>query len=348
MRIDPDQNCPYSSGNSAFGDVVLSSRARLARNLDGFPFVNRSSEADSREVIKLVRGMGTVGPSADALEWIDLEEQSPVTRRMLTERHLVSSMLADATHPAAVAVGPELCRSIMVNEEDHLRIQSIRAGLAMEEVRADVDALDDRLEEVVAIAFHPRWGYLSACPTNVGTGVRFSVLLHLPGLRIIQDLERIYRACRDTNMAIRGYHGEGSDTVADLYQVSNQVTLGSSAEELLVQLSEHFIPDIIKYERRARMLVVEREVAKLDDRTHRALGILREARLLTVDESMNLLGRLRLGVCMDRLPEIDVNTINQLFIDVQQGHVAWRISSDLDDGAINEARAALLREKLAA
>jgi protein arginine kinase len=348
VRIDPDRNCPYNSGSTAFGDVVLSSRARLARNIKGFPFVNRATEGVCNEILDLVKPVCDGETAVDTLEWVDLAAQDDPTRLMMVERHLVSSQLASAALPAAVAVGSELARSIMVNEEDHLRIQSIRPGLDFGAVHADVDALDDRLEQQVSLAFHHRWGYLTACPTNLGTGARFSVMLHLPGLRITKELERVAKACRDTSMAIRGYRGEGSKTVADLYQISNQATLGRTEDDLCEQLSEQLLPGIIEYERRARMLLIERDLGRLDDRTHRAFGLLREARLLDLDEAMTMLGRLRMGVCLERLSDIDINTVNQLIIEIQPGHLRWRFGDELDGNALDESRSRLVRERLAA
>ena len=349
MRFDPDKNCPYASGTNTFGDVVLSSRARLARNLEGFPFVNRASVGDCEEVESLLSpACETINPTEVSLEWVDLQDLSTVDKSMCVERHLISENFAHAQHPRAVMVGPELARSVMINEEDHLRIQCIQPGLNLMKAHEDVSALDYRMEELVAYAFDDTLGFLTACPTNVGTGARFSVMMHLPALRITKGFTQLRNACEGMSIAIRGYHGEGSKTIADLYQLSNQVTLGYNEEDLRTILEQEFLPTVIENERNARRTIIEHHASKLDDRIFRAQGVLENARLLPLDEAMDCLGRIRLGVCLDRITGVDINTINQLLIDIQQGHLQWRYGSDLNETQLKERRAELVKEKLVA
>lgn len=348
MKFDPDRNCPYASGTTAFGDVVLSSRARLARNLDGFPFVNRASSGDCTEVESLIQPACDCDDEDLSLEWINLDDLSSVERAMYAERHLISEALAGAAHPRGVMVGPELARSVMINEEDHLRIQCIHPGLQLKKAHSDVNAIDEQMERHVAYAFSDRFGFLTACPTNLGTGARFSVLMHLPGLRITRSFTQVRNACEGMSIAIRGYHGEGSNTIADLYQLSNQVTLGYTEEDLRTVLEDEFLPTVIESERTARMSIAKEKVAKLDDRVFRAQGILQNARLLPLEEAMNCLGRIRLGVCLERIDGIEINMINQLFIEMQRGHLQWRYGDDLDETQLQERRAELVQEKLTA
>jgi len=347
MQFDPDINCPYASGTTAFGDVVLSSRSRLARNLEGFPFVNCASAGDCEEV-ELLLAPACKSDDDFPLEWVDLHELSAVERSMCAERHLISTNFADAKHPRGVMVGPELARSIMINEEDHLRIQSIKPGLDLLNSHNDVMAMDRRMENLVAYAFDEQFGFLTACPTNIGTGARFSVMLHLPALRITKGFRQLHNACQGMSIAIRGYHGEGSETIADLYQLSNQVTLGYNEEDLRSMLEDEFLPTVIENERNARMKIIELHSAKLDDRVYRAQGILENARILPLDEAMDCLGRVRLGVSLERITNVDINAINQLFIDIQKGHLQWRYGSDLNETELQEKRATLVKEKLAA
>ena len=234
----------------------------------------------------------------------------------------------------------------MVNEEDHIRIQSIRPGVQLEEVLQDVQALDLRIEEVIAYAFDEQLGFLTACPTNVGTGARFSVMLHLPGLRIIKDLQRVQNACEGMSLAIRGYQGEGSKVTADLFQVSNQVTLGYTQEQLCSILANDFLPRVIEWERRARITLHQTQTSKLEDQTFRSLGLLQNARLLSLKEAMQSLGNIRLGICMGIIEDIGIETINQLFIEIHPSHIKWKYGTDLEDEQISTFRSELIREKL--
>ncbi|MDP7009453.1 MAG: ATP--guanido phosphotransferase [Phycisphaerales bacterium] len=348
MKIDPNNNCPYASGQAPFGDVVLSSRARFARNLEGFPFVNRATASDCEEVETLVAPACSSETAAERLESIPFRDFCETDRAMCVERHLISEQFASSTHPHTLLVGPELSRSVMVNEEDHLRIQCIQPGLQLQEAHHAVSELDHRLEDCVAYAFHDELGFLTACPSNLGTGARFSVLLHLPGLKITKGFAQLHNACVGMSIAIRGYHGEGSNTIADLYQLSNQVTLGYSEDDLRILLEEKFLPIVIESERNARTRIIKEFSSKLDDRVFRAQGILENARLLSVEESMDCLGRIRLGVSLERIRDIEINTVNQLFIEIQKGHLQRRFGTDLSDSQLQEQRAILVQEKLTA
>ena len=348
MQFDPDINCPYASGTTAFGDVVLSSRSRLARNLEGFPFVHRATSPDCKEVTSLVHQICEGDESNTSLEWVELEELDPLTKEVFVERHLVSSSLAAATHPRAIAIGPELSRSVMVNEEDHIRIQSIRPGVQLQEVLQDVQELDFRIEEFIAYAFDEQLGFLTACPTNIGTGARFSVMLHLPALRIIKDLSKVQNACEGMSLAIRGYRGEGSKVIADLFQVSNQVTLGYSQEQLCSILANDFLPTVIAWERKARETILELKKETLEDQTFRALGILQSARKLGLDETLKWLGAVRLGICTEVITDIELKTINQLLIEIHPYHLRWKYGKELSDEQIPGYRSRLIREKLQA
>jgi protein arginine kinase len=348
MKFDPSTNCPFNSHLTPFGDVVLSSRARLARNLEGFPFVNRSTDSDCKEVTSLVHRICDDPNSPTSLEWVDVDELDNITNGLFVERHLTSAHLAHANHPRAIAIGPELARSVMVNEEDHIRIQSLRPGLQIKDVLDDVLELDESIERIVAYAFDEVLGYLTACPTNVGTGARFSVMLHLPGLRLIKDLQRVRHACEAMGIAIRGYRGEGSEVVADLYQVSNQVTLGYTEEQLSKILAEDFLPPVIEWERKARMTIVDTNPRLLDDQTYRSLGLLQNARILQLEEAMQCLGNIRLGICMDRVENIEINTINQLLIEIHPAHLRWRFGENINDEELPQYRSQLIHEKLTA
>jgi protein arginine kinase len=247
-----------------------------------------------------------------------------------------------------VAVGENETLSIMVNEEDHLRIQVLRSGLQLEEAWEQINAVDDRLESTLDFAFHPRFGYLTACPTNVGTGIRVSVMLHLPALKLTGEIEKVFRAAKDLRLAVRGLYGEGTEATGDFYQISNQTTLGRGEDEIISDFKHQVIPKIIEYEHNARkMLTAERALA-LDDKVHRALGTLRSARLMSSEETLTLLSHVRLGVNLKRVEDIDINKVNELFLLTQQAHLQKILGKKLEGDARRAARADFIRQRLSA
>jgi protein arginine kinase len=327
-------------------DVVLSCRARLARNLAGFPFVNRASDAQRQEVVSIARQVVLSGEAGKGMIWVDLVQSSPRDRRLLVERHLISRPHAEAGIPRGVAISADESLSIMVNEEDHLRIQSLAPGLRLRDSFNALGAVHDALEARIDYAFSPRWGYLTACPTNLGTGIRFSVMMHLPALKLTNEIERVRRAAKDLHLAVRGYYGEGSESAGDFYQVSNQITLGRTEEELLEDFIQRIVPKVMEYERQARRVLVEKNLTLLDDRVFRAHGLLQSARLLGTEEAMKLLSRVRLGVYAGRLRDLSVETINRLFLQIQPGHLQLSAGAELSPEQLREARAGLVRSAL--
>jgi len=277
---------------------------------------------------------------------VNMAQTSPAERQLLVERHLVSRHFADSTLPRTVGVDAEETLSVMVNEEDHLRMQVLLPGFRLVEAYQRVRRLDEQLEESLDIAAHPRWGYLTACPTNVGCGIRLSVMLHLPGLRITNEIERVRRAAKDLHLAVRGFYGEGSESAGDFYQVSNQVTLGVSEDDLLDEFAQRVVPEVVAYERESRRLLAERNPTLLDDRVFRSLGVLRSARMLGLEESMKLLSRLRMGLCLRRLDAVPMETINRLFLMVQPAHLRTVAGLELNDDQLREARATMVRKIL--
>ncbi|MBM4105352.1 MAG: protein arginine kinase [Phycisphaerae bacterium] len=337
---------PWLDAGSPDGDVVISSRVRLARNLSGFPFPRRATAPQAREVIEAVRRAAWPDDLASGLIWVGMNDASAHERDLLVERHLISRQFAQNEAPRSVAVSADESLSVMVNEEDHLRMQVLLPGFRLVEAYQRVRRLDEQLEESLDIAAHPRWGYLTACPTNVGCGIRLSVMLHLPGLRITNEIERVRRAAKDLHLAVRGFYGEGSESAGDFYQVSNQVTLGISEDDLLAEFAERVVPEVVAYERESRRLLAERNATLLDDRVFRSLGVLRSARMLGLEESMKLLSRLRMGLCLRRLDAVPMETINRLFLMVQPAHLRTVAGLDLNDDQLREARATMVRKIL--
>jgi protein arginine kinase len=327
-------------------DVVMSCRVRLARNIAGFPFVGRSSDAQRQDVVNIAQQIVHTTDLAEGMIWVDLRKATGRDRQLLMERHLISRNLAEADFARAVAVSGDESLSIMVNEEDHLRMQLLAPGKQLAELVERINAVDDTIETKIDYAFSPRWGYLTACPTNVGTGIRLSVMMHLPALKLTNEIERVRRAAKDLHLAVRGYYGEGSESAGDFYQISNQVTLGRSEAELLREFQERVVPGIVEYEHEARRMLVNRNSTLLDDRVHRALGILRTARLLGAEEAMKLLSRVRLGIHLGRLPDIDIGAVNRLLLQVQTGHLQLHVGVDLSPDQRREARAKLVRQMI--
>ncbi len=337
---------PWMDVEGPHADVIMSCRARLARNLAGFPFVNKASEPQLSEVLNISRQVLLGGEVDEGMFWVDLVNATERDRALLVERHLISKNHSTADIRRAVAISGDESLSVMVNEEDHLRMQILAPGLRLGDVHERIDAVDDAVENHLEYSFSSRWGYLTACPTNVGTGIRFSVMMHLPALKITGEIERVRRAAKDLHLAVRGYYGEGSESAGDFYQISNQVTLGREESELRRELEEDVLPKIIDYEHKARRILLDRNAALLDDRTHRALGILRSARLLGTEEAMKLLSRVRLGAHLGRLEGVELGAINRLFLQIQPAHLRLHVGENLTRDALREARANVVRGTL--
>jgi protein arginine kinase len=348
-------------GEGAQSDVVLSSRVRLARNLAGFPFAARADEPQRLRILDLAREairQSLRGTDAGAgLLWLNVHETAPAERALLVERHLISKQLqrgraaAIGTDPRGAAVSlPAERVSIMVNEEDHVRIQVVRCGLDLAEAWKQAGELDDALESVLEYAYSPRLGFLTACPTNLGTGMRMSVMLHLPALRMTGDIEKVKKAASDMCLAVRGFYGEGSEAAGDLYQISNQTTLGKTEAMILAEMHEHIIPQVAEYERVARRSLMAKRAPVLQDQVFRSLGVLRHARLMKVEEAMQHLSLVRLGVVSgvlaSALPGLDLRAANQLLLLIQPAHLQRTLGKDMEQDARAEARATLLRERL--
>ncbi|MCC6909471.1 MAG: protein arginine kinase [Phycisphaerales bacterium] len=346
IGLDFSSTGEWLRGSGPDSDVVISTRVRLARNIAGFNFANRAQLSEHQQVLALAREHITPACDRSGMLWVDVGALEPLEATLLVERHLISKHLAKSDRPRAAVMHPDESLSIMVNEEDHLRMQVIRSGRQTGAAFAEVNRIDDRLGQRLPFAFHKRFGYLTACPTNVGTGIRFSIMLHLPALMLTKEIERVRRAAQDMQLAIRGFYGEGSDALGDIFQISNQTTLGKTEEQLMREFDEGVMPRVVEYERRARQVLVERRKSLLDDRCFRALGILQNARLLKLDESLRLLSHLRLGVQVGRITGVDPQTIDRLLVLVQPAHLQKALGESLHQAERTEARATLIRQHL--
>lgn len=358
----------WMRGEGPASDVVLSSRVRLARNLAGFKFVWRCTREERAEIMCAARdhvlaGVSAVladaavppvhasepNGSASGLAWVDLSEAPELERSVLVERHLISQQLAKGTEPRGVAVSvPDERLSIMVNEEDHLRLQVIRAGLSLSDAFAQTSRVDDAIESRTEFAFSPRFGYLTACPTNVGTGIRVSVMLHLPGLKLTGEIEKVKRAANAMNLAIRGFYGEGSEAFGDLFQLSNQTTLGKCEMDILAEFEREIVPKVIEYERAARRTLVEKRRVLFEDQVYRAEALLKAARLMKSDEAMQALSMIRLGVCLGLFPGVTLGSVHEMMMLTQPAHLQRLVRRPLDQAERRVERARVLRERLGA
>jgi protein arginine kinase len=332
-------------GTGPESDIVISSRIRLARNVAAFPFTNRASAYQKAEIEQTLRDRVARLELDPRLEYINVPTLSPLDRQFLVERQLISRELAAADGPRGVALGPRETVSLMINEEDHLRLQVMRSGFALDEAWQDIDRMDDLLEARISYAFSEEFGYLTACPTNVGTGMRSSVMLHLPALVWSKQIEKVFRALQKINLAVRGLYGEGSRASGDFYQISNQVTLGKAETQILNEIRE-VIPQIITYERQARNAMLRESRQAIQDRVSRAYGTLCSATMRTSEETMDLLSSVRLGVNMGLIDDVTIGTVNELFIHTQPAHLQKLMGALLDGEERNAARARYLRTRL--
>ena len=333
-------------GSGPMSDIVISSRIRLARNVGGVPFLTRASRQQRQALETRVRDILLGAQVSPQTLYVDLEHAPEIDRQLLVERHLISKQHATTEGARGVAIGENETLSIMINEEDHLRIQVLRSGLQLDEAWEQINAIDDALESKLDFAFHPRFGYLTACPTNVGTGIRVSVMLHLPALKLTGEIEKVFRAAKDLKLAVRGLYGEGTEATGDFYQISNQTTLGKSEEEIISEFRHVVIPKIIDYEHHARKTLLNDHTVALDDKVGRAVGLLRSARLMATEETLFLLSHLRMGVNLGRVTDIDIRTINELFLLTQPAHLQKISGRKLEGDIRRAARADYIRQRL--
>jgi protein arginine kinase len=281
----------------------------------------------------------------EATLYIDVGKLEHIDRQFLVERQLISREHADASGARAVVIDPAEKFSLMINEEDHLRLQVMQSGLNLRSAWEQMNHLDDLIEEQVTYAFSDRLGYLTACPTNVGTGIRVSVMLHLPGLVITRQIEKVFKSLQKINLAVRGLYGEGSQAMGDFYQISNQITLGQTEEELITKVAD-IVPVLIEYERQARDFLIRESHETLHDRVSRAFGILRTAQTISSEETMALLSSVRMGINLGLIGDLGIPTVNKLLIHTQPAHLQKLSGVELDQSDRNIERASYLRRHL--
>lgn len=340
-----DKTGEWLRGDGKESDIVISSRIRLARNITGFPFLSRANLKQRKEIETILRETIVGSDIAKDLTYVNLNRANPVDKLFLVERHLISKEHADGDGERGVAFGRAETISLMVNEEDHLRIQAIRSGFELTKTWETIDKIDDLLGEKLNFAFSSKYGYLTACPTNVGTGMRGSVMLHLPALGMTKHIEKVFNAVGKLGLVVRGLYGEGTKVSGDLYQISNQFTLGKSESEIL-DIIGSVIPRITSYERMARKALILESKEQLEDRIWRSYGMLKVARMLTSDEILQLLSQVRMGVNLGLINDIEIKTLNELFVLTLPGHLQKLQGRELDSTQRNIIRASYVRKRL--
>ena len=334
-------------GTGPESDIVMSSRIRLARNLADYPFIRRCNDIDKANIESTVRERLIANQNLSNIDFINVAELNLLDRQLLVERQLISRELANSEGARSVAIDEPEQLSLIVNEEDHMRLQVIKSGLDLGGAWELINHLDNEIESKLTYAYSQQLGYLTACPTNVGTGMRVSVLVHLPALVITKQIEKVFRSAQKMNLVVRGLYGEGSQAMGDFYQVSNQVTLGKSEKDL-VYLVDDVIDKVLKYERKARDFLISEKQNDLFDKVSRAYGMLQSAQQISSEETMHLLSRVRMGVSLGLIGELEIPEINQLFIRTQPAHLQKIHSSELDTDERNIERANYLHDQLKA
>lgn len=333
-------------------DIVLSTRLRLARNLQGHAFSLKLRDAERQQIFERVQQAADQHTDLMGGIAFDLAGLSPLSRRVLLERHLISRELAGESgdtpgRGAGLILGPRDTVGVMINEEDHLRIQTLMSGLRLQESYRRIDKVDEELGSQIPFAYHQEFGFLTSCPTNVGTGLRASVLIHLPGLVLTKQIGQVLQGIGQMGLTFRGLYGEGSEVIGNFFQISNQTTLGKSEEDLIEHLQK-IVSKVIQVEIEKREVLMRDAPAVMEDKIWRAYGLLRHARSLSFDEVMNLLSGVRLGVSMNLLSGLRVYTLNKIMIYSQTAHLEQAAGRVLSEAEGDLQRAAYVRRVLEA
>ena len=329
-----------ASGESS--DIVLSSRVRLARNLKGYQYSTSSTEEDERRILEEIEGLLEREKNIPEMLRVSLGRLRSYERNYLLEEHLISQDLLNRRRNASVILGEGNLVSMMINEEDHLRIQSIASGFDLEQCLDKAEMLEMGIGRNVEFDFHPKFGYLTSCPTNTGTGLRASVLIHLPGLVLTKEIQKVLRGISQIGLTFRGLYGEGSEVIGNFFQISNQITIGKSERELIDHLGR-VTRQIIEHERNARGILFKDAGYYIQDKVWRAYGILEHARTISSEEVMNLLSAVRLGVSMKLIKSLSVSKINCMLIYSQDAHLEVVGGRSLDSAERDINRANVIR-----
>lgn len=337
----------WMQGEGPDSEIVLSSRIRLARNLKAFAFPLISSEEQAQKALDFIHNKleGQDYYSVGPFEWVNMSQLKPVEKRVLVEKHLISPNLAEDSEYGAVLINENESVSIMVNEEDHLRIQCLFPGFQLNEALTLANGIDDWIENKFDYAFDEKRGYLTSCPTNVGTGLRASVMVHLPALMLTQRMNRIAPAINQFGLVVRGIYGEGSEALGNVFQISNQMTLGKSEEDIVEDLRS-VVMQLIQQEKSARKDLLKVSKLQLEDRVFRSFGILGNSRIMPSKEAAKCLSDVRLGIDLGLIKGVSRSILNELMILTQPGFLQHYFKEALTPDERDVKRATLIRERL--
>jgi protein arginine kinase len=336
----------WMKGKGPESDIVISSRIRIARNLKDYPYPMLATNQQSLEVLNKVKNV-LENPKLTTISrftLLPLSEMNELEKRVLVEKHLISPNLANESRNGAVILSENESISIMVNEEDHLRIQCLYPGFQIKEAWDLANRIDDIFETQLDYGFDEKRGYLTSCPTNVGTGIRASVMMHLPALVLTQQINRILSAVTQVGLAVRGIYGEGSEALGNLFQISNQITLGQSEEEIIDNLYS-VAKQIIEHERAARQKLLMESKPRIVDRVNRSLGILSYAGIMDSKEAAQRLSDVRLGIDLGIIKNVSANVLNELLVMTQPGFLQKYAGEKLSADERDIRRAQLIRER---
>jgi len=347
MKLDDliDQTSEWLRGTGPDSEIVISSRIRLARNVAKMPFSHWAAKAQSQQVLKICKDAIDANNYMKGAIFVRVEELNSIDKQFLLERHLVSKELIAKSDSKAVAIGDKEITAIMINEEDHLRIQVVQSGFNLRQAWQIIDSLDAELGKRIDFSFSSEFGFLTACPTNTGTGMRASFMLHLPALVITKQINRVLQAISKLSLTARGFYGEGTQASGNFFQISNQTTLGHTEIDIIDNI-ERIIKQIVMHEQAARKILNTQHKIEFNDRIQRALGILKSAYIITSNETTELLAMVRLGVDMGLIKDINIAKLNQLFISTQPAHLQKLEGKALSAAERDAKRAEVIREAI--
>lgn len=347
MTVDELLNQPgawLASGGDT--GIVVSSRVRLARNLKDSAFPGWAGEEECERILGEIRPVIEAVDSLQPVFTLPLGEMDPLDKLILFERHLISREHAERTRGSALIARSDESIAIMVNEEDHLRLQAIRPGLSLRDAWATIDAVDTEIEKSVRYAFSPRLGYLTACPTNVGTGMRASVMVHVPGLVLMSEINPIIKGVSKIGLAVRGLWGEGTEAIGNMFQISNQISLGEKEDRIVASI-EQIVLEIVEHEKNARQRLLEKKGTVVRDHVGRSFGILTNAHILSSKEALDMLSGLRLGLDLGILNAKSRQMVDDLLLTTQPGHLQKLMGRKLRTKDRDSSRAQMVRKQLA-
>lgn len=335
----------WMQGNGPHNGIILSSRIRLARNIADIPFPSGLDAEHAKKVADMVRDSLSKTDTSLKFRNYVMKDIHPIEKQALVERHLISPGLMKNSTSGAALISDDGALSIMINEEDHIRIQAILSGLQIKKAWEMASSIDDLLEQKLEYAYSESWGYLTSCPTNVGTGMRASVMVHLPALNITGNMSKILQAVAHIGLTIRGLYGEGTEIVGNIFQISNQITLGRAEEEIVENLTA-VTKQIIDKEKEARQVLLGSSSIQVEDKIWRSWGIMKNARMMSSQECMKLLSDVRLGADIGIIENVPMQLLNDIMIESQTASIQKLSGRELSPGERDIIRAEMIRNKL--